>query len=196
MTHLSIDRTCVYADPIIKTWSLGSLNYLKTHKADIQIHLRDSSSLDTLEWRLRGRFRGPSLKKTIEIVSFRLRCFYIVWDGSGYHGNLGGLVTLPTLRTFTLIDDDPEDCSEQILRLCQLLEMPVLAELCLKLDVSMFRTDEFTTWLETLKNPNLKKVDVVVTRAEDRVQTDGIIRGIFLDGPKPGDLTVVVSTRN
>jgi hypothetical protein len=71
--------------------------------------------------------------------------------------------------------------------------MPVLATLSLNIHISICCTGEFLPWLSSLKNPELKSVDVVVAEAKHHAQFGNIIREVFIKEARLKDRAVEVT---
>jgi hypothetical protein len=128
--------------------------------------------------------------KVFESVALTLRCLYIEWTNVACYGESGAHITLQSLKEFTLIDNKPKNDPARILRLFQRISMPVLANLSLNVHISIRRTDEFLPWLSSLKNTELKSVDLVVAEAKYHAQFGDIIREMFIEEARLEDRAV------
>jgi hypothetical protein len=185
-------------ESVVQSWSLTNLKVLKcTSIRSSHLYLQHTPPLDTLEWDLRGDYlqgANVSFIELLRIVSPSLRRLKIRWFDIDVHelaDQRNTPVTLPSLVEFTLIDFGREDDPEAILRLWQCINAPNLVKLDLVCHASMCSTNGFFTWIDSLKNPALKAVDMVLTG--DSYYSSDSIRDAILKGTKPGDLAVDVS---
>jgi hypothetical protein len=195
MTRLVFDYVEDEAETVIKTWSFEELKYLRNGTiTGVANYLPLVTALDTLNFQTESTsFEESSFMKAIEPFALNLRCLHIDWFNVDCSEETGNCITLPSLQEFILIDKDPEDDPVRILELFQRVSMPALVRLSLKVHISMCRAHKFLPWLRSLKNPELKNVDVVVTRAKNHAQTGTKIRKIFVEGAGPEDLVVDVT---